>query len=164
MSTIARNNIVRQVAPNTVFADLTNVVSSACTWNQGDLLFFDGALGLVKPVASDANAVNFIGVAVQSVVAGKPAAVYSGTKVDAAVSIQSLAGPVFGVEAKLKLKNGDTFSPGAPVYATAVDAQTVSSAGTNVIGIYVGPTVTAGAATEGVCRLGSRYYAGTIQV
>lgn len=157
MATKAKNTIVRQVAPNSLFADLTNFVSSACTWNQGDILFFDTVNKIVKPVAADADGEKCVGVAVQSVVAGKPKAVYQGTAVDAAQAVEALAGPVFGVDVTLKLKNGDAFAPGDAVFATAVDAQTVSSAGVQVIGVYVGPSIVAGAASTGVCRIGVRY-------
>lgn len=163
MATKARNTIVRQVAPNSAIADLTNFVSSACTWNQGDILFYDTATNLVKPVASDANGATCMGVAVNTVISGKPAPVYQGTAVDAAVSAQSLAGPVFGCEVKLKLKTGDSFTPGAAIYATSVDAQTVSVSGTNAIGFYVGPAVT-GAGADGICRIGNRLLEGTVQI
>lgn len=163
MATKARNTIVRQVAPNSAIADLTNFVSSACSWNQGDILYFDAGTGLVKPVASDTNGASCLGVAINTVVAGKPAPVYQGTAVDAAVSAQALAGPVFGVEVKLKLKSGDSFTPGAAIYATSVDAQTVSVSGTNAIGVYVGPAVT-GAGADGVCRIGNRLLEGSVQI
>lgn len=164
MATTAKNTIVRQVAPNAALADLTNFVSSACTWNQGDVLYFDLPTRLVKPVAADADGATVLGVAVQTVVAGKPKAVYSGTAVDAAAAIETLAGPLFGVEIKVKLKSGDVFAPGDTVYATAVDAQTVSSAGVNAIGRYVGPTVTAGASSEGVIRIGCAFGPAGLQI
>lgn len=164
MPTTSRNTIVRQVAPSATIADLTNFVSSACTWNQGDILYFDTGTNLVKAVTADADGATVLGVAVQAVVSGKPKPVYSGTAVDAATAIEALAGPLHGVEIKVKLKNGDVFTPGAAVYATAVDAQTVSSAGVNAIGFYVGATVTAGASTEGVIRIGSAILAGTVQL
>jgi hypothetical protein len=157
MPTIAKNRIVRSVAPNSAIADLTSVLSSAISYNQGDLLYFDDALNLVKPIAADANGATFLGIAQQSVVSGVPKPVYQGTAVDASVAIEGLAGPAYGVEAKMKLKSGDVFNPGDLVYGTAVDAQTVSSAGTNAIGIYVGSTVTAASGSEGVVRLGLRF-------
>jgi len=55
----------------------------------------------------------------------------------------------------MKLKSGDTFAAGDAVYACAVDAQTVSSAGTNQIGIFQGDTVTAGALSEGEILIGA---------
>jgi hypothetical protein len=148
MATTAKNRIVRQVAPNSCVPDLTNLVSSACTWNQGDLLYLDTATHLVKPLDSDGHAQYQLGIAVQTVVAGKPKAVYTGTAVDASTAIEALAGPVFHVVAKLKLKSGDSFVPGAVVYYGG-DAQTVSVTGTYDVGVYQGPALTAASGSEG---------------
>jgi hypothetical protein len=148
MATTAKNRIVRQVAPNSVFPDLTSLVSSACTWNQGDLLYLDTATHLVKPLDTDNHAQYQLGIAVQSVVAGKPKAVYTGTAVDGSTAIEALAGPVFHVVAKMKLKSGDSFVPGAVVYYGG-DAQTVSVTGTYDVGVYQGPALTAASGSEG---------------
>lgn len=157
MSTVARNTIKRQVAPNCLITDVSNLVDSTISWNQGDLLYMDAANKLVKPLVGDSHGDAILGVAVQTVVSGLVKDVYQGTLVDAAVAPSVITGPVFGVEVTLKLKSGDQFVTGDGVYATATDAQTVSSAGSKLIGVYQGPTVTAGASTTGVCRIGCRY-------
>lgn len=148
MPTIAKNRIVRQVAPISLFEDATALISSAISWNQGDLLYLDTVNNLLKPLASDANAATICGIARQTIVSGKLAPVYQGTQVDAAVAIEAVAGPQAGVVARLKLKSGDAFVPGGAVYY-GTDAQTVSSTGTNVVGIFQDAAITAGATSEG---------------
>lgn len=146
--TLKANRIVRSVAPISIFPDCLKLVSSAVSWNQGDLLYLDTATHLIKPVASDANCQTYVGIAQQTVINGKPAPVYSGTAVDAAQAIESLAGPVACVVAKLKLKVGDSFVPGGPVYYGG-DAQTVSSSGTYKIGLFQDAAITAVSGSEG---------------
>jgi hypothetical protein len=149
----AKNRIARSVAPKSVFAEAQPLVDSTVDYLQGDLLFLDS--GLIKPVTADADGATILGIAPQTIVDGKPKAVYSGTAVDAAQAIEAIAGPVYGVIAKLKLKSGDVFAAGDLVYATAVDAQTVSSAGTNPVGVFQGPGVTAVSGSEGLVLLGA---------
>jgi len=148
MPTIAKNRIVRQVAPISLFEEAQALVSSAIDWNQGDLIYLDTVANLLKPLGSDANAATICGIARQTIVAGKPKAVYQGTQVDAAAAIEGVAGPQAGVIAKMKLKSGDAFVPGGAVYYGG-DAQTVSSTGTNVVGIFQDAAITAGATSEG---------------
>lgn len=159
MPTIAKNRIVRQGSALPIFADAKPVVDSTISWNQGDLLFFDQAANLLKVVVADASGATFAGIAQQTLVSGKPRPVYQGTAVDAAQAIESIVGPQHACDAKLKLKVGDVFNPGDLIYCTAVDAQTVSSAGVNAIGMYVGPSITAVAGSEGLCRLGQKVVA-----
>lgn len=156
MATIAKNRIVRQGNMLPIFSDAKPVVSSAISWNQGDLLYFDAVNNLLKPVTADADAATFAGIAQQTLVSGKPKAVYSGTAVDSAVAIESIVGPAHGCDAKLKLKVGDTFAPGDLVYATAVDAQTISVTGTNAIGVFIDAGVTAVSGSEGIVRLSQK--------
>jgi hypothetical protein len=153
MASTPKNRIVRSPAPNTFFGDAFPVVDATISWNQGDLLYYDIVAFLIKPVTADADAATILGIAQQTILNGKPYPVYLGTQVDASAAIEALAGPVFGVEAKMKLNVGDTFTPGLPVFATAVDAQTISSAGLNPVGYFVGPLVTAVAGSEGVVKL-----------
>jgi hypothetical protein len=152
MPTYPKNRIVQQVAPISLFEDASALISSAVSWNQGDLLYLDTVANLLKPVGSDANAATICGIARQTIISGKLAPVYQGTQVDAAVAIEAVAGPQAGVVAKLKLKSGDAFVPGQAVYYGG-DAQTVSSVGSptnvNVVGIYQDAGVTAGATSEG---------------
>lgn len=147
MPTIAKNRIVQSIAPKSLFPEASIVVDSTVSYNQGDLLCLDS--GLLKPVTGDADGATFLGVAPQTVVSGKPKAVYSGTAVDAAQAIEALSGPVYGVVAKMKLAVGDAFTPGALVYCSSTDAQTVTVTGTNPIGLYQGQSITAVAGSEG---------------
>lgn len=153
MPTTPKNRIVQSVAPKTVFPEASAVVDATVSYNQGDLLCLDS--GLLKAVTGDADGATILGIAPQTVVSGKPKAVYSGTAVDAAAAIEALSGPVYGVVAKLKLKTGDTFNPGDLVYCSSVDAQTVSSTGTNQIGIFQDPTIVGAAGVEGRILLGA---------
>jgi len=148
MATSPKNRIVRQVAPISLFEEALALVSSAVSWNQGDLIYLDTATNLLKPLASDGNAATICGIARQTIVSGKLSPVYQGTQVDASVAIEGLAGPQAGVIAKMKLKSGDAFVPGGAVYYGG-DAQTVSSAGTNIVGIFQDASITAGASSEG---------------
>jgi len=158
MATKPVNNIVRDESKRSLFSDATKVISALSNWNQGDLLYFDDATNLLKPVASDATAADLCGVAVQTVVDGKVKSPYQGTAVDAAEALAHPAGPVYGVVAKLKAKVGDAYAPGDKVYADATDAQTVSSAGTKVIGVYQGSTIATAVAGDMVeCLIGSRF-------
>jgi hypothetical protein len=148
MATSPKNRIVRQVAPISLFEGALSLVSSAVSWNQGDLIYLDTANNLLKPLASDGNAATICGIARQTIVSGKLSPVYQGTQVDASVAIEGLAGPQAGVIARMKLKSGDAFVPGGAVYYGG-DAQTVSSAGTNIVGIFQDASITAGASSEG---------------
>jgi hypothetical protein len=159
MATVAKNRITRSVRPGSAFESAKQVVGSASTWNQGDLLYFDDSANLLKPVTADADAATFCGIARQSVVNGKPVSPYQGTAVDAAQAIEDLGGPQYGVIAKLKLKSGDSFSPGDLVYASSVDAQTVSVTGTNAIGIFQDAAIVAASGSEGQVLLGLRFRA-----
>lgn len=151
----AKNRITISVRPATVFPDAQKVISSAISWEQGDLIYFDDTNNLLKKLDSDANAATVCGIAIQSISSGKPISPYQGTAVDAAQAIESLAGPQFGVVAKMLLKSGDTFNPGDLVYYGG-NAQTVSSTGTNSVGIYQGATVTATSGSEGEVLLVNR--------
>jgi hypothetical protein len=153
MATTPKNRIVQSVAPKSLFPEASVVVDATISYNQGDILFISS--GLITPVVAEASGTTVLGIAPQTVVLGKPRSAYSGTAVDAAQAIEALAGPVYGVVAKLKLKVGDSFTPGALVYATAVDAQTVSITGTHPIGIFQGAAVTAVSGSEGPVLLGA---------
>ena len=154
MATTPKNNIVRSVAPKSICESALAFISSAVSFNQGDLLYLDTATNLIKPVASDANAARICGVARNTIVSGKLISSYSGTAVDAAQAIEDIGGPQAGVIALLKLKSGDSFVPGGLVYATATDAQTVSSTGTNPIGIFQDASITAISGSTGKILVG----------
>lgn len=153
MPTVAANRIVRSVRPGSVFEEALPLVSSAISWNQGDLLYLDTVNALLKPVTADADGATICGIARQTIVSGKPVSPYQGTAVDAAQAAVAIAGPQHGVIAKMKLKSGDAFVPGGAVYACAVDAQTVSSVGTNPVGVFQDKAVTAGASSQGAVLL-----------
>ena len=150
---IAKNRIVRQGQMLPVFADASPLVNSTISWNQGDLLYLDTVNHLLKVVTADADAATFAGIAQQTIVSGKPKSAYQGTAVDAAQAIEAIAGPQHGCDAKMKLFPGNVFHPGDLVYPVGGDPQMVSSNGVNAIGVFVGPTVTGAAGSEGVVRL-----------
>lgn len=153
MPTVAKNRITRSVSPKSLFESAKALIDATVSFNQGDILFLDGAL--IKPVAADADGASVLGVAQATIVLGKVVGPYAGLATSAAQAIEDIAGPVYGVIVRMKLKSGDVFGPGDAVYACAVDAQTVSSAGTNQIGIFQGATVTAGASSEGEILIGA---------
>jgi hypothetical protein len=160
MATIAINNIVRSVRPGAVFESAKSVITTAVSYNQGDLICFDDTNNRLKAVALTADAATILGVAIQTIVSGKVVGPYSGTAVDASVALSDLKGPVYGVVASLKLKVGDSFAPGDKVYVTVTDAQTVTvtdPGDANHIGIYQGAAVTAAAGSKGDIMVGNRF-------
>lgn len=165
MST-SKNNIVRSVAPKSLFESAKPVLSSAVDYNQGDLIAFDTSSKILKAVSSTADAGNLLGVARQKVVDGVVQSPYV-TAVDASVAIEDMAGPVYGVVASLTLKTGDAFNPGDKVYIVASDPQTVTVTdpgdGKNV-GIFQGSAVaSASAGQTGDVLVGARYGLSDIQ-
>lgn len=159
MATLPKNNIVRSIAPKSIFESSKNVLSATNDFNQGDLIAFDTSLNVLKAVSATADAEFILGVSRFTVIDGKVKSPYS-TSNDASAAIEDLAGPVFGVVAEMKLKSGDAFTPGIKVYVTTTDAQTVSitDPGDHFhIGIYQGKSVTAGASSVGDVLIGARY-------
>jgi hypothetical protein len=148
MPTTAKNRIVRQVAPKSMFESAKALIDSTISWNQGDLCYLDTTNHLIKALDSDAHAAEVIGIARQTLVSGRPKPVYTGTDVDAATAIEDIAGPQVGVIARLKLKAGDAFVAGGEVYYGG-DAQTVSSTGTNLVGYFQDAGLTAVSGDEG---------------
>lgn len=148
--TTAINNIIRQGAQGrSMFASALPVLSSAVSYNQGDLLCFDTS-GNVLAVAATANVANFLGVAINTVVSGVPASPYPGVPVTEAAS--DMGGPLFGVVATFTLETGSDLAPGDLVYLSAVGAQTVadSDPGSNgSIGIYTGTQGTLASSAAG---------------
>ena len=57
----APNNITREIAPKSWFEDATNVIDSALTCNQGDLLYLDTSTHTIKKVAAEANSATSLG-------------------------------------------------------------------------------------------------------
>lgn len=154
MATSNINRIVRSPAPNSLFESALSLITSSSNFNQGDLIYLDTSAHTLKPVTSDGNGATICGIARVGVVNGVLVSAYS-TATSASQAIEDIPGPQFGVIGQMKLKNGDVFVPGQFVYATTVDAQTVSASGSNAIGLYQGAQVTAGASTQGNCLIGA---------
>lgn len=158
MST-AVNNIVRSVAPKSMFESAFPVLSSACNWNQGDLLYLNTSSHIINALPGTANAATVLGVAKQTIVSGKVASPYT-TAVDASQAISDIAGPTYGVVAFLVLKTGDAFNPGDKVYPTT-DPQTVTSSDPGNalhIGIFQDRAVSSAAAGQtGNILVGNRF-------
>lgn len=167
-STSGKNRIYRSLAARSVFENAKSVISSAVTWYQGDLLYFDDSANLIKVVAATGNAATFLGIADNTVISGKLQGPYTGlTAVDAAVASGAVLGPKYDVEAKMKLKSGDTFNPGDKVYLVdGGDSQTVTSTDPgdgNFIGFFQDAQVTATSGSEGVILIICRYKLGAAQ-
>lgn len=164
MATTGKNTVTRSVAPKSLFESAINQISSACTWNQGDMLYFDTTAKILKPMDSEANGEFMCGIARQTIVSGKEVQPYT-TLTNGAQAIADLAGPLYGVVAKLKLKSGDAFVAGQLVYAgpSDTDAQTVQTSGTKAVGLYQGAALTAASDSVGEVLIGARYPADTLQ-
>jgi hypothetical protein len=163
---IPKNNIVREVAPKSLFESAFPVLDNTVDYNQGDLIAFDTGNNILKPFSATGDAANILGVARQTLVNGVTKSPYQGTSVDASQAIEDVAGPVYGIVARMTLKDGDIFNPGDKVYGDPTDPQTVTStdnaSGAN-IGIYQGRTITAGSASTGDVLIGARYGLSGIQ-
>jgi hypothetical protein len=159
MSTIAQNNIVREVAPKSLFESALPVLSSAVTFNQGDLIAFDNTNKVLKAVTGTGDGAQILGVAPNTVVNGLMPSPVQGTAVDGSAAIEDMAGPIYGVVAFFKATAGDAWNPGDPAYIGA-DAQTVTSvAGGSSIGVYQGKAVASAASGTNLdilvgCRFG----------
>jgi hypothetical protein len=159
MST-AKNNIVRLVAPKSLFESAYGVLSSSVTYNQGDFLALDTVNHVLK-AAGTADIDNLLGIARQSILNGVAPNPYQGTAVDASQAIADVAGPVYGVTAFMVLNTGDAFNMGDKVYLTG-DPQTVTSTDPGsgkACGIFDGPVAVASAAAgqTGDILIGARY-------
>lgn len=159
---VANNNIVRLVAPKSLFESAYGVLAkeSECTWNQGDYLAFNTSTKLIN-VAGTADIDNLLGIARQSMSSGIVPNPYQGTAVDASTAVSDVAGPVYGVTASMVLQTGDAFDLGDKVYLTA-DPQTVTSTDPGsgkACGIFNGPVAVASASAgqKGDILIGARY-------
>lgn len=166
-STSATNRVFRSNARKSFFENAKAAVSTAISWNQGDLLYLDTTAHLIKVVSATGTAATFLGIADNTVSAGKLVGPYTGlTPVTAAEAISSLVGPSFGVEALLKLKASDAFVTGGKVYLSdGSDSQTVSSVDPGdgkFIGFYQDAAKTAAAGDQGVILLIGRGDTGTV--
>lgn len=145
-----KNREIRDIARKSLFASALNVISSAVSFNQGDLLVFDDTANLLKVPSAEAEASTFLGMAPVTIVSGKLAYPYT-TDVDASQAVTDVPGPIFGVIAKHISKTADAWNPGDAVYLYPTGgAQYVSSAGTKQVGVYVGPAIASAAAGQEV--------------
>lgn len=151
------NNIVREIAPKSIFDDASAVTSATEDFNQGDLLVLDS--GVIKKAAAEADGATFLGVSKISVVDGKLLSPYSGTAVDAAQAKGVLCGPVYGVVAKLILKTGEALAVGGLVYLDpATGGRGVAASGTKAIGVYQGAAIASAVAGQQIeVLVGARF-------
>lgn len=155
---VAKNNIVRQIAPKTIFGSALGVLSTSVTYNQGDLIAFDATNKILKPVTGAGDAANILGVAIQTIVNGVAKSPYQGTMVDASVGLSDIPGPQYGVVAYFNTVSGDSFTPGCSVFLSSNDPQVVTVTGSTSIGVYQGKTFTSAASGNTVDVLvGARY-------
>lgn len=152
-----KNRITRTVAPKSIFESAISVISSAVSFDQGDLLVFDDTNNRLKKPTAEAEGSTFVGIAQCSISSGKLLTPYV-TDVDAAQAISDIPGPVYGVIAKLVLKTGDSINPGDDVYLDpASGSYHVSVTGTKSIGLYQGGALSSVAAgTQIEVLLGAR--------
>jgi hypothetical protein len=156
MATLAKNRITRSVRPGSIFESALSLISSAISWNQGDLLYLDTTNHLIKPVTGDTDALTILGIARNTILNGAVKGPYDGLADLPTSGIVEVAGPQFGVVAYMKLKTGDVFVAGQSIYASSVDAQTVSASGTNVVGIFQDSGLTAAASSQGNVLIGAK--------
>lgn len=161
MSTYGTNGVFRRVNRNSLAEDISAAVGASTTFNAGDFLTFNSTTKTFGTLGAESDSVNFAGLAVQSIVNGKPVTAYT-TDVDASQGYPVVKGPEFGDEVFATLKAGDAVKPGQALYyntgATPKNGVTIT-AGTKIIGYYFGPSLT-GAPTSGTVipiKLGARF-------
>lgn len=159
-----KNKIIKEVAPKSVFPDMSALISTALTHTQGNFLVLDTTNHLIKEVASGELGTNFLGISQTSIISGVPVSPYQGTDVDGQQSVPALQGPVYGVTALVILKTGDVANPGDKVYIddTAKRGVTTTAGSLKAIGIYQGPAVTAAAGQEIEVLIGAQYPAAAL--
>lgn len=131
MSTVAQNNIVAGCVHQEGFLMHGHVPVNHSTVpvNQGDLVYWDSAAKIAKPIASDSNVASLLGVALGSS--------KFNSNIDNSTSIKEPTINIgYGVIANMKTVASDVYNDGDPVYYST-DAQTVTSAtgSSNKIGI-----------------------------
>lgn len=138
MATTPINNIIRGGAQGkSLFPSALPLLSTAVSYNQGDLICFDGT-NHVFIGAATGNAANFLGVAINTIVNGLPKSPYQGTAVDASEAFSDLGGPLYDCVVTLTVDTGSNIFPGCPVYISNVGFQNVSASGSTSVGIYSG--------------------------
>ena len=163
---VSNNNLIREVVPGrSLFASLKPVLSTSCTWNQGDILKYVAASNILQPVTGSGDGGLVVGVAVNAITNGVMPSPYQGTAVDASVAIEDAAGPLYGNVFSMALNTGDSWVPGQKAYLTG-DPQTLTSSVTGApVAIYQGPAITSAASgTYGDFMVGQTYYAAANQI
>lgn len=147
------NTIVRNDGMYSLFPSAVNLIDATISFNQGDFLYLDTTNHLIKKPTLEANGGTFLGIALESIVLGKPVKPYV-TDVDASAAIVDVAGPALGLVVKAVAKTGDAFVPGQSVYLDpATGTRGVATTGTKAIGLYQGKSITAVAGQEIEIRL-----------
>jgi hypothetical protein len=162
----AKNTIVREVGRKSLFESAINVISSAVSFNQGDLLVFNDTTNLIAIPAAETEGNTFLGVATVSIASGKLIGPYSGISDAVSTSaINDVPGPAYGVIAKCVAKTGIALAPGDSIYLDpATGTRGVTNTGTKAIGIYQGPTVaSAVAGSEIEVLIGCRHNGDTLK-
>ena len=159
-----KNYIKKSVSPKSIFDDMSNVVDSTITFNQGDLLIFNSSTHLLNPISTlgvSETGANFVGISRVSITSGKPISPIQGTDVDAAAGTPAMAGPEYGVTAMVVLKTGDQIYPGDQVYpngSAGARHVTITVGSKKPIGIYQGPHITSAASGQEIeILLGAEY-------
>lgn len=156
------NRIVKSISPKSVFDDMSALVDTTITFNQGDFLVLDTSAHLIKAVSGTGElGTNFLGISRVSISSGVPLSPVQGTDVDAAAGIAALAGPEYGVTVKAVLKTSDAANPGDKVYLDAGSGThhvTTTAGSKKPIGVYVGPLVSSAAAGQEIeILIGAQY-------
>jgi hypothetical protein len=161
-----KNTIVREVGRKSIFESAINVISSAVSINQGDLVVFDDTANLLKLPSAETEGSTFLGVMMVSIASGKLIGPYTGIP-DAVTTagINDVPGPAYGVVAKCVAKTGIALAPGDSIYLDpATGTRGVTNTGTKIIGIYQGATVASASAGQEIeVLLGSRHNGDTLK-
>lgn len=160
-----KNKVVKEVSPKSVFPD-ASAIAGTLTCNQGDFLVLDTSAHVLKAVTTGELGTNFLGIAAQTLSSGKPLSPIQGTDVDSSEGVPALAGPIYGVTAKVIANTGDAFVPGAPVYIKDSGTRLVTSTqpmGAKAIGVYQGANIASAAANQEIeCLIGANYPTGNL--
>jgi hypothetical protein len=150
-----KNTIVREVGRKSIFESAINVVSSAVSINQGDLVVFDDTANLLKLPSAETEGSTFLGVMMVSIASGKLVSPYTGIPDAVTTSaINDVPGPAYGV-----------ITPGDSIYLDpATGTRGVTNTGTKIIGIYQGATVASATAGQEIeVLIGSRHNGDTLK-
>lgn len=154
----SKNRIIRSIAPKSLFEEAAPAISTAVTFNQGDLLYFDTSAKVIKRLTSEGNAATFVGISRIGVTLGVPNGPYQGLASQPSAAQGAIPGPQYGIVAALILKSGDALAVGSDVYADPSTGNFhVQAAGTKAIGLYQGKAVTGDGVAAVEVLLGARY-------